>query len=123
MKIALILVLLIFIGCQDYNANTFDQEKYGIIELVGGANFKASYPILQNRCMNCHRHSQWAGYTNKQDWVTNENLVISGDPDGSQLIFRIKNHGGTSADMPQGGQSLPSDEYQKLVAWVLDINS
>jgi uncharacterized membrane protein len=123
MKLALIACLLIYIGCQDYNANTFDKEKYGPSELVGGVNFRESYAILQKRCNTCHRHSQWAGYTNKQDFVTNENLVIPGDPNNSQLIYRIINHGGASSDMPQGGQALPSSEYQKLVEWVSDIDS
>jgi uncharacterized membrane protein len=123
MKLALITILITFISCQTYNANTFDQEKYGVIELEGGPNFKASYAILQDKCMSCHRHAQWATYTKTQDWVTNENLVIDGDPDNSQLIYRIINHGGASSDMPQGGQALPAAEYQKLVEWVTDINS
>lgn len=123
MKIALIALLLTYIGCQDYNSNTFDQDRYGEIELTGSGDlstFRAAYPILQKRCMNCHRHAQWAGYTDKNDWVTNENLVVPDDEDGSQsqVLYRIKNFGGTSSDMPQGGSQLPAEEYEALKAWV-----
>ncbi len=120
MKLAIIALLLFYIGCQDYNSNTFDQDRYGDLELTGSQNFKDSYAILQTKCMNCHRHAQWAGYTDAQDWVSNENLITPGGPAGggdSQVIFRIINHGGTSSDMPQGGSALPAAEFDKLKAW------
>lgn len=123
MKIALALTLLTFISCQTYNANTFDGDKYAVTDLVGGQNFRASYKILQNRCMNCHTHGEWAAYKNTQDWVSRQSLVISGDPDQSSLIFRIINHGGAVSDMPQGGQALPDAEFQTLVDWVTDTDS
>lgn len=118
MKSAALALILLSTACQDYNANTFDRARYGKIELTGGNEFKASYPVLQKRCMNCHRHAQWAGYTDEQDWVNNENLVIFGDVNGSQLIYRIINHGGASSDMPQGGKPLPAAEYETLRGWV-----
>lgn len=121
MKLAIIALLLFYIGCQDYNSNTFDKDRYGELELTGNkVNFEASYKILQNKCMNCHRHAQWAGYTDSEDWVSNENLITPGGPAGggdSQVIFRIINHGGTSSDMPQGGSALPAAEFDKLKAW------
>jgi hypothetical protein len=120
MKLAIIALLLFYIGCQDYNSNTFDRDRYGNLELNGSANFQASYKILQNRCMNCHRHAQWSGYTNSQDWVTNENLITPGGTFGgadSQVIYRIINHGGTQSDMPQGGSALPATEFDTLKAW------
>lgn len=120
MKIAIIALLLFYIGCQDYNANTFDRDRYGEIELTGTPAFQAAYPILQTKCMNCHRHSQWSGYTNEQDWVNNENLVTPGpssDGGDSQVIYRIINHGGASSDMPQGGSALPAAEFEKLKTW------
>jgi hypothetical protein len=116
-------ILFLFASCQDFNTNSFDREKYGSLELTGGANFRASYEILQNQCINCHRHAQWSAYTDKTDWVTNENLVVPGDPNASQLIFRIINHGSASSNMPQGGSALPTAEYNKLVEWVSDIDS
>ncbi len=116
MKLAIIALLLFYIGCQDYNSNSFDKDRYGETELNGSANFKASYKILQNKCMNCHRHAQWAGYTDAQDWVTNENLITPGAGD-SQVITRIINAGTTQSDMPQGGSALPSSEFDTLKAW------
>lgn len=123
MKILLIVLLSAFIGCQTYNANTFDKDNYGNSDLIGGPNFKASYKILQNKCMNCHTHAQWSEYTHKDDWTVHGGRVINGDPDNSPLINRIINYGGSSSDMPQGGQALTSDEFQKLVDWVKDIDS
>jgi hypothetical protein len=121
MKYIIVFLLISYIGCQDYNSNTFDKAKFAETQLGGGPNFKASYAILQNRCMNCHRHSQWAGYTKPEDWVTNENLVIeSGNPLDSQLINRLINNGG---DMPVGGKALPTTEHQTLLDWVKNINS
>lgn len=120
MKLALIALLLFYIGCQDYNSNTFDKERYAETDLTGGAEFEAAYPILQTRCMNCHRHAQWAAYTDKQDWVTNENLITPGGPTSggdSQVIRRIINHGATDSNMPQGGSALPAAEYDTLLTW------
>ncbi len=123
MKLAVIGLLLFYIGCQDYNSNTFDRDRYGEIELIGGAKFAVAYPVLQTNCMNCHRHAQWSEYTNKQDWVDNENLVVPLDPNNSQLITRIINHGSANSDMPQGGNALPAADYQALVDWVADFNT
>lgn len=123
MKLAVIGLLLFYIGCQDYNSNTFDRDRYGEIELIGGAKFAVAYPVLQTHCMNCHRHAQWSEYTNKQDWVDNENLVVPLEPDNSQLITRIINHGRANNDMPRGGKALPDADYQALVDWVADFNT
>jgi hypothetical protein len=122
MKLAIIALLLFYIGCQDFNSNTFDKDRYGEIELAGNVtpSFRASYKILQTKCMNCHRHAQWAGYTNSQDWVTNENLITPGastDGGDSQLIRRIINYGATESDMPQGGSALPASDFETLKAW------
>ncbi len=67
--------------------------------------------------MNCHYHAQWSELTNEQDWVR-ENLVVLGDIANSEVITRIKNYGGTSSDMPQGGSALPSSEFTILRQWV-----
>jgi hypothetical protein len=122
MKFAVIAILFTYIGCQDYNSNSFDKDRYGAIELTGSAGFKASYPILQNKCMNCHRHSQWSGYTDERDWVNNENLINpTGAAGDSQLIYRIINHGGANSNMPVGGQALPPAEYETLTNWVSGV--
>ena len=119
MKIAIIALLLFYIGCQDYNSNTFDKDRYADLELTGNTasgKFAASYKILQDKCMTCHRHAQWSAYTDSQDWVTNENLITPGAPD-SQLITRIINAGTTQSDMPQGGSALPAADFDTLKAW------
>jgi hypothetical protein len=117
MKLFLIFALSVLVGCQNFNANTFDKDRYGEFELSGSSGFKASYPILQNRCMNCHYHAQWSELTDEQDWVR-ENLVVFGDAANSELITRIKNYGAAGSDMPQGGSALPSSEFTTLRQWV-----
>jgi hypothetical protein len=118
MKIALIVLLLTYIGCQDYNSNTFDQDRYGEIELIGGGEFKVAYSALQKNCMSCHRHAHWAKYTNEQDWVQNENLVVPGDAGQSQVVYRIINYGGANSDMPVGGGQISTAEYNAIKTWV-----
>lgn len=117
MKFVLPLLFIFAIACQDYNANTFDKEKFGVVELTGSNAFKSSYPILKNRCMNCHFHGHWAQYTDEQDWG-NEGLVVFGDVAQSPLITRIKNYGAANSDMPQGGSSIPTAEFDTLRTWV-----
>lgn len=113
------LFLISFIGCQDYNSNTFDDQRYGPTDLVGGTQFIQAYPIIQKRCISCHSnyHSSWGAYKNQQDWVT-AGLVIPGDKDNSSFINRIINYGANYSDMPQGQSQLPASEYNKLVDWV-----
>ncbi len=112
-----IIFLFVFLGCQDFNSNTFDAQRYGPTDLVGGAQFIQAYPVLQKRCMNCHYHAQWAAYKNQEDWVS-QGLVNAGNKDTSPVINRIINYGANFSDMPQGGGLLPVAEYNKLVDWV-----
>ena len=123
MNFLLVSVLAILVGCQDYNSNSNDDDRFKQVTLTGSANFNAAYYVLQERCTSCHTssiHNQWASYTNEQDWV-DEGLASAGDADGSKVIFRIVNHGSTDSDMPQGMGAIPNDEYQDLVDWVNGI--
>ena len=120
MKFLLLSVLALASGCQDYNSNTFDGERYRRVTLTGSAGFTPAYYVLQQRCASCHFHSEWGGYTSEQDWI-DEGYVTKQDPDSSRVIFRIINHGGTDANMPLGLGPIPNDEYQDLVDWVENI--
>lgn len=121
MKFFLLLTLLLS-SCQDYNSNSGDQGRYGIVSLVGSAEFKASYAVIQNRCVNCHSgyHNNWANFTAEQDLV-NDNKVVPANPAGSLLIQRIVNTGGSAANMPPGGSPLPDAEYEALKTWITAI--
>ncbi len=110
------------VGCQDYNSNSADAEKYGPSILTGSSKFKLAFPILLKRCANCHTspiHSPWAGYTNEKTWA-DKNLIINGNADNSQIIIRTINTGG-GGDMPQGGTAIPDDEYQTLLDWIKSL--
>lgn len=118
----ILLALLTFASCQDYNSNSNDVERYSQVQLTGSAGFTPAYYIIQQRCTNCHTssiHNSWASYTNEQDWI-DKGYVTAGDPDASRFITRIINHG-PGGDMPQGMGPLPNDEYQDLVDWVTNI--
>lgn len=116
-KLFLIILLASFIGCQDYNSNTFDEDRYGPTDLVGGPEFIKAYPILQKKCMSCHYHAQWSAYKNQADWV-NQGRVVEGDKDNSDVINRIINYGANFSNMPQGQGPLSASEYATLVDWV-----
>lgn len=122
MKLGLLLLILLS-GCQDYNSNSSDKEKYGQVQLENNAQFRTAYGIIQNRCVNCHTyqgHSVWADYTTNAEWIAS-GLIIKGDPRNSRLIYRIKNSGQADSDMPLGGSALPDSEYDALVEWVENI--
>lgn len=123
MNFLLVSVLAILVGCQDYNSNSNDDDRFKQVTLTGTAGFNSAYYILQERCTSCHTssvHNAWASYTDEQDWI-NEGLVSAGDADGSKVVFRIINHGSTDSDMPLGMGPLPNDEYQDIVDWVSGI--
>jgi uncharacterized membrane protein len=122
MKLIVIVFLAALTACQDYNSNTNDVEKYSKVTLTGSADFTPAYYIIQQRCTSCHTssvHSEWASYTKEQDWI-DKGKVTKNDPESSNLILRIINHG-PGGDMPQGMGPLPNDEYQQLVDWVTNI--
>jgi uncharacterized membrane protein len=118
MKLLVVSLLLILTGCQDYNSNSNDKNRFKQVTLTGSANFNSAYYIIQERCTTCH--TEYANYTNEQDWI-DQGLATAGDADGSRVIFRIINNGGTDSDMPLGLGPLPNDEYQDLVDWVNGI--
>ena len=111
------------LGCQNYNSNTFDEARYGVVKLTGTtpasiARFRSAYEVMQTKCMNCHRHAQWAEYKDENDFVSKESLVSPQQVDQSSLITRIVNYGGTSSDMPQGGSPLSQNDYAAIGVWV-----
>jgi uncharacterized membrane protein len=115
-----ILALLFLTACQDYNSNSSDRFRYGSLELENNPEFRASYAILQNRCINCHTssvHSGWSTLTTSQKWI-DSGRVINGDAQNSILIERIINSGHTNSDMPLGSGALANDEYDTLVEWI-----
>lgn len=115
-----LLVLLFLASCQDYNSNTSDKFRYARLELENNPEFRASYAILQSRCMNCHTssiHNGWATLVTSQKWI-DSGRVVQGNAQDSDLIIRIINSGHTNSDMPLGGGALPNDEYDTIVEWI-----
>ncbi|WP_408099035.1 hypothetical protein ACJVC5_08970 [Peredibacter sp. HCB2-198] len=123
MKLLLPLLLLL-VGCQDYNSNSSDRFKYGPAILdETDPNFAQAYNTIQTRCTSCHSsniHDIWATYKNNNAWL-DSGLIQRGDPDNSYFIQRIINYGGASSNMPQGGSALSDAEYQQLRKWVEEI--
>ena len=108
-------ILILALGCQDYNSNSGDKFRYGPLGLAAGssAEFTAAYVVLQIRCASCHsnRHSNYAAFKSEQDWK-DAGLVIGGNPDASAVINKIWNYEGTGSNMPEGSGPLADEEYQ-----------
>lgn len=118
LKVPLIALLSVFLGCQDYNSNTFDEDRYGKLDLEQtSTKFEPAYRVLQKRCISCHTHATWAEYKNERDWE-NQGLVVVGFPNQSSLIRRTINSGVAGADMPYGGGAIPKEEYDALTNWI-----
>jgi mono/diheme cytochrome c family protein len=111
------LFILLFISCgHDFNSNDLDKLRFGDKSVEGSALFKASFEIMNNRCVSCHtnRHANYASLKTESDWIR-ESLVIPRNPIDSQIMQRLINNGG---DMPQGGSALSAQEIQTLTDWI-----
>lgn len=91
---------------QSNNSNSNDEGQ----SVTPSSNQAISY--LQNRCISCH--GSWRNYTDLNDYER-AGLVVSGDPDNSILVQRLKNTGG---DMPQGAAAIPTSEYTAIRNWI-----
>lgn len=105
------------------NSNSFDktlaQTVSFDISTPGGVRLKNSYFILKEKCMSCHTgyHSDWTKYNTDELWEQNQ-LVIAGDSEASELIIRMKNSGG---DMPLGGSGLDLNNFEIVKEWIDNI--
>lgn len=120
-----LLLLLLILGCDDYNSNSADKIKYEETSQQevssGDPNFQAAFAVIQNRCISCHdgQHNNWASYTNDDHWLSS-GLVNRGDPSNSRLIRRIVNSGDPGANMPPAG-AIPDAEFQLLKRWITEL--
>jgi mono/diheme cytochrome c family protein len=77
--------------------------------------------LLQARCSGCHTYGQAdpAGWGAALDMsrLTNADIVVPGDPDGSRMIDRVAVVG----NMPPVGPRLTSDEIQLLRKWITNM--
>ena len=113
---ALVLISFLFSSsCQDYNSNSFDQNKYQ------STNLNEPLGIIRAKCISCHKgtHDWWANLTANSDWsntqVNGSFYVVPGDFAGSYIISRLKNFG---SDMPDGGSALTEEELAVLRDWI-----
>jgi len=112
-QIAIFSVMALLGACQVTNSNSTDEFQYGPIQLDSSdPNFAAAYRVLQNKCISCHTHSNWAVYTSSALWADESRVVIRGDAENSPLIQQIR-----ANLMPQDG-SISSSETQTLVNWI-----
>lgn len=119
------LCLLIFLtGCgQSFNSSSGDSAftaTNGIDTTTpAGQRLDAAYTVLKNECMSCHTgyHNSWNNYKTDLAWQS-AGLVVSGDPAGSQVYFRLKNVGG---DMPQLNPQISEIERQTIEDWISQL--
>ncbi len=93
----------------------------------GGLKFTQDIaPILVANCVGCHSGDRPGLRRGKLDLSTFDKLqkgserkvVVGGNPDGSELVLRVKGEG-DGARMPQGGQnSLSEEAVAKIAQWV-----
>jgi mono/diheme cytochrome c family protein len=117
MKFSALLVFFFLVGCQDLNSNSYDKDKYGPSDLVGGAEFRVAFPILRDRCASCHQHQDWSTYTDEEKWVE-VGKVDPGNPDNSDVVTRIINYGNADSDMPPDSGALSDEEFEAIKVWV-----
>lgn len=114
---ALLILLFILTGCvQTENSSSQDAGLYG----GDGSQttlFTEARTILYVNCNTCHAYGSYA----EQDFVT-QGLVIAGDPDNSELYYRLRGSQGpnTPKDMPVTGQ-LSQAELNKIRDWILGL--
>jgi mono/diheme cytochrome c family protein len=91
----------------------------------GGAA-KVSYrqqiqPILDRECVGCHGGQAGLfmdSYDNLMAGGPGGKVVIAGDPDGSELVRRIKGQG--QSRMPPGSAALAQSEIDMFVTWIAE---
>ena len=122
LKIILGTGILLLTSCgQVFNSNSNDLNIYASdCASSGSPEYAAPCLIIKDQCISCHSgyHDKWASWKTSADWVSN-GIVVAGDPNGSQLIYRMKNfQGGADSNMPEGLPQIPDDEYNTLVDWI-----
>lgn len=113
------LVFLLFSCGQDYNSNSFDEQKYNTkieTDSPEGLRFYNAYNVINSKCISCHTsyHNGYANYTTSEKWIES-GLVTANDFENSFLILKLKNYGGS---MPQGGSELSSEQITYLKDWI-----
>ena len=103
---------LFFYSCgQSYNSNTGD-ERYN--QNVGAAD-AAAIQVISSNCLTCH--SEWSTYTTAAAYA-GAGLLVTGSPDTSKIIYRIKNFNGAESNMPTNAGPLTPGDYETLRNWV-----
>jgi mono/diheme cytochrome c family protein len=78
-------------------------------------------PVFEARCVNCHgplgagKGLRLDSYEGAMAGSTDGPVLIAGDPDGSELVKRIR--GQSVPRMPFLGPPLPPEELDLIVRW------
>ncbi|MDE0934943.1 MAG: PSD1 and planctomycete cytochrome C domain-containing protein [Mariniblastus sp.] len=77
-------------------------------------------PILQTRCLECHRTDLAKGDFSLQDATGffEEGYVERGDSANSHLIELISSQGNHRAEMPKNGAPLAADQIETIQLWI-----
>lgn len=120
-----LIACLSLLGCNKFKAI----DSGGSIDHANDAMFAAAKSILSRNCMSCH---QAGGGATRFDLSTpnqfiSSGLIEPGNPNGSKLIYRMKNFqpGGSSNlnNMPSDGNRVSDADYQILYNWIASMPS
>lgn len=90
---------------QTENSNSQDSTVWG----TGGAR-----AVIATHCAQCHDY-----HTLSNSDLVGQGLVVAGDPENSQLYYRILGSDGSRGpkNMPQGG-SMSQGDRDTIKAWI-----
>ncbi len=119
-------ILITLASCNDLvvNSNSYDDLRFSLSGLQGGANFKLAVPAIVGKCASCHTHAAWLTF-NEEDYQA-EGLVIPSDYANSPLYYRLSNsaEGPGPKNMPQAGEPAFTDEEVELLKnWINNFGS
>lgn len=82
---------------------------------------KQVLPILQDRCFDCHGPDKQKGdlrLDTKDGMFHEDDMVVAGKPDDSELVMRISLPADDEERMPAKGDPLTNDQIELFRAWI-----
>ena len=105
-----------------FSLNKFPEENNSGIIPVFENTFKEVFQIFNENCIECHSGDDapnglhLTSYSEVMNGSENGKVIIPGDPDGSELVKRIK--GLSKPKMPLGREKLNDEKINIIISWI-----